>query len=501
MFSPVLWQDISMMKASCLLGVQLSLLALLLILFRRYVSHLSDIPGPFIASFTRLWHAWHIVIGDMPVQLLRLHEKHGHFVRISHDEISVSHPQAIQQILLSPLHKASWYKIAATPDHRFRTPMSTLEPDAKRERSRHVASAYSLSNILRSEEEMNRLFDKFMRWMDQFAKEQRPTHLDEFFAYLTYDLIGEMHFSQEFGYLETGSDVNKSIATFSIFNVYSAIAGYFIRLHTLTVANPLISKLGILPMGYLYNTIVQSLDKRRNKIAPRFDMVAHWFKEHDKYPDDFTIRDVYAVTVNSVFGGSDTTSIAMQSFIYHMIRHPFAYQRVRDEIDDAQAQGRCQDTIISFEDARKLSYLTACIKETLRVFGPFALSLPRVAGKQGVSINGRVFPAGTILSINPWVEHLSKENWGEDVKEFNPDRWFAPGIGAQEKHMIPFGAGYNSCPGQHLAKVAIFKMAATLVRDYDIRLVDERKAWKWKARITVMQNSWPVYIKRRDSSL
>jgi hypothetical protein len=106
----------------------ISLLALLT--WRRYFSAISHIPGPFAASFTRLWHVHRILKGDQNLELIRLHEQHGrsirhvrtsiagssltrflgHFVRISYDEVSVSHPDAITKILLAPLHKVSLRK-------------------------------------------------------------------------------------------------------------------------------------------------------------------------------------------------------------------------------------------------------------------------------------------------------------------------------------------------------------------------------------------------------
>ncbi|KAM4057792.1 hypothetical protein HRG_014478 [Hirsutella rhossiliensis] len=89
------------------LAAQVSLCTLTVAVFRRYFSCISDIPGPFIASFTRLWHIGHIVIGDLPLQLIDLHDKYGHFIRISYNEISISHPDAVQQIL-SSLNKAPW---------------------------------------------------------------------------------------------------------------------------------------------------------------------------------------------------------------------------------------------------------------------------------------------------------------------------------------------------------------------------------------------------------
>lgn len=48
-----------------------------LCVWRRYFSPISDIPGPFAASFTRLWHVRHILKGDQNLELIRLHDKHG----------------------------------------------------------------------------------------------------------------------------------------------------------------------------------------------------------------------------------------------------------------------------------------------------------------------------------------------------------------------------------------------------------------------------------------
>lgn len=59
-----------------------------------------------------------------------------------------------------------------------------------------------------------------------------------------------------------------------------------------------------------------------------------------------------------------------------------------------------------------------------------------------------------------------------------------------------FGAGYGACPGQNVAKIELAKITATLVRDYDIALVDERREWMWKAYFTVVPHSWPVFVDR-----
>lgn len=67
------WFDIAV-------AVLVGLLSLLT--WRRYLSTISDIPGPFLASFTRLWHMMIILEGDQNLELIRLHEKHGNDRRL-----------------------------------------------------------------------------------------------------------------------------------------------------------------------------------------------------------------------------------------------------------------------------------------------------------------------------------------------------------------------------------------------------------------------------------
>lgn len=75
------------------------------IIYRRYFSPLSDIPGPFWASFSRLWHLYITMQGNQNEQLMEAHERYGHFVRLANNEVSVSHPDAIKRALLATLEK------------------------------------------------------------------------------------------------------------------------------------------------------------------------------------------------------------------------------------------------------------------------------------------------------------------------------------------------------------------------------------------------------------
>lgn len=82
-------------------------LVFVIIIRRRYFSPLSHIPGPFLASFSRLWHMRYIIRGDQQIVLARAHERYGPFVRIAHDEVSVCHENAVKSLFIAPLHKVS----------------------------------------------------------------------------------------------------------------------------------------------------------------------------------------------------------------------------------------------------------------------------------------------------------------------------------------------------------------------------------------------------------
>jgi hypothetical protein len=78
------------------------------------------------------------------------------------------------------------------PDYRFESPMSTLDPKEKVERSKWLLPGYSLSNILKSEEYISTTIGHLLDWMDKYAQSHEPMDLDKFFTYTAFDVAGEV---------------------------------------------------------------------------------------------------------------------------------------------------------------------------------------------------------------------------------------------------------------------------------------------------------------------
>jgi hypothetical protein len=160
----------------CALGLLLSV-----IVKWKYFSPISDIPGPFTASFSRFWQLYHIIDGHTEAATIAAHEKYGDFVRISHQEISVSKPEAIQALLIAPLPKAPWYRIFNLPDRRYVNQMGELDPKRHIHKQRNVAAGYAFSNVIQSEPYIDELVRKLETHFDHYTEEGKAIEFDHWF--------------------------------------------------------------------------------------------------------------------------------------------------------------------------------------------------------------------------------------------------------------------------------------------------------------------------------
>lgn len=71
------------------------------ILYYAYATPLRDIPGPWLAKFTRLWLLKSINSREYQKINIELHQKYGPIVRLAPNEYSIDDPEAAQIIYRS----------------------------------------------------------------------------------------------------------------------------------------------------------------------------------------------------------------------------------------------------------------------------------------------------------------------------------------------------------------------------------------------------------------
>ena len=64
------------------------------------------------------------------------------------------------------------------------------------------------------------------------------------------------------------------------------------------------------------------------------------------------------------------------------------------------------------------------------------LSQP-VRGRDGREITEVIVPRGTFVQMHYWASNNDKAIWGEDAREWKPERWLAPLPAAVEYARIP----------------------------------------------------------------
>lgn len=356
-----------------------------------------------------------------------------------------------------------------------------------------LAPGYTLSNLLKVEPHIDTCLQLLKARLDELSLKRKPVKFEEWFNFLALDVIGEALFSQSLDFLKAGKDIGNSIANTVYFRIYISILAQFPWAHDLLLANPLIEYFKLTPALHVFDTCLRVVEARSKNNEVRNDMLAQWRSQMFKHPDRMPEKDILSNAAGNLGAGSDTVASVLQALIYHLIRNTEILNILQEELDTAELS-----EIPSWEETKHLPILQACIKETLRIHSPVGFNLPRIAPPSGITICGRHFRSGTILSVNAWAMHYSPAFFGTDAAVFDPRRWLDPERASHmDKFMMPFGAGYNMCPGRNLAMLEVSKTAALVVRNWDIQLVDETKKWRYETYFTVAPWGWPCWLRKR----
>ncbi|KAL1568156.1 cytochrome P450 71A9-like [Salvia divinorum] len=140
--------------------------------------------------------------------------------------------------------------------------------------------------------------------------------------------------------------------------------------------------------------------------------------------------------------------------------------KLQKEIRDLVSDGRQVDE----DDLPKLPYLKAVIKETLRLFPPAPLLLPRQS-MSDCNINGYTIPAKTLVIVNAWAIARDPDTW-ENPDEFVPERFLNSSIDiiGTDFEAIPFASGRRGCPGIAMGLATVELELANLVHSFDWEL-------------------------------
>ena len=280
------------------------------------------------------------------------------------------------------------------------------------------------------------------------------------FNYLAFDIIGDLAFGAPFGMLEHGRDVAEvqktpdSPVTFApaieVLNRRGEVSGTLgclpqLKPYAKFLPDPFFSQ-GVEAVENLAGIAVARVQQRlKNPDIDRVDLLARLMEGKDEKGEKLGQPELTAEALTQLIAGSDTTSNTSCALLYYVVRTPGVIEKLYAELDEAIPEGT---SVPKYAQVKDLKYVDNVIQETLRIHSTSSLGLPRMTPMKSpenpdpkpVEIFGYSFPPGTTLSVPAYTIHHSKEVWGADADEFNPDRWDVL-TSKQKDSFIPFSFG------------------------------------------------------------
>ncbi|KAJ5993682.1 hypothetical protein N7451_009406 [Penicillium sp. IBT 35674x] len=169
-----------------------------------------------------------------------------------------------------------------------------------------------------------------------------------------------------------------------------------------------------------------------------------------------------------MLAASDAPSQALAITTFHILDNHEVLERLRDELFLAFPQ---VTSPLSLDELEPLPYLTAVLKEGLRLSNIVVPRQPRVAPDEALQFHNWTIPPGTPVSMT--IYHILRDpHIFPEPTKFNPERWL---IGQEElrkleKYLVPFSKGGLGCLGPNMAWAWLYLVIGNILRRFDLVL-------------------------------
>ncbi|KAL8985648.1 MAG: hypothetical protein Q9177_004379 [Variospora cf. flavescens] len=461
---------------------------------------LRKFPGPMLWAASRVPWCYYQYQGRLHHRLLQLHIQYGHTVRVAPTELSYTHEAAWKTIYG---HRKD--EMGKDPIFRLHTPTGAQNilvagRETHTRQRRLLAHAFSES-ALREQEPILQLYAHKLLARLSGECHAGPLDMVAWLTYASFDLIGHMSFGENFGCLDTGdyAPFVQAITAMASELTFTQMWKYwgFMSIRHFFTPKGLVGQ-----RGKHIGTAMQTVQRRITNGSEHRDFLHYILSANDD--KGMSPQEINVNAFSLSIAGSESTATALSGAVFLLLTHDSVYQKLVEEIRSAHAE--VMD--ITLASTHKLEYLDAVITETLRMYPPVAITLPRLvpAAGGGEVIAHQFVPSGTTVGVHHYSTSHDPANFHQP-SAFLPERWLPgtrelpPFAGDRKDAMQPFSAGPRNCLGKNIAKAEMRLLLAKLLFRFDWRLEPGQGAWMQRQRVQGFWQKKPLYCTLTPRSL
>ncbi|KAK7443454.1 hypothetical protein VKT23_015627 [Stygiomarasmius scandens] len=470
----------------------LVLLGFCVLLYKDAANPLNRFSGPYLARWTSYYQAYFDIVkdGGWLEHLEVLHRKYGVVVRVGPNELHFSDPLAYGDIYSNAkfTKDPKFYRAFVQPQAVF----VQTDPREVAARKPLISPYFSRQTVLKNlHETISSTVDKLLRQLiENHSSEQAPANLNLAYRSTTFDIISTYCFAKSPNIVSSPgfqSEILLGMDTcFSSlkFTRHSRI----IRALTTHMPDWLAIKLDLKSVLDQTNDVTAMVDETlstADKMVSEHPTIFHSILEGVQSGEYATRRESQSVTRSWLidegiflrFAGSDTTSNACAIGTRCILADPRVLGKLTRELDEAWPD---RNVPLKFELLERLPYLTAVIKEALRLSHGVVTPMKRVVSAGGATIASYYVPEGTSVAMGNTFVHLNPYIFPDPMR-FYPERWLEADSGLLEKYLVAFGKGSRSCLGINLAWCEMYIILGTIFRKLELKPTnDVRSPCKYK---------------------
>ncbi|KAL9134513.1 MAG: hypothetical protein Q9175_004304 [Cornicularia normoerica] len=227
-------------------------------------------------------------------------------------------------------------------------------------------------------------------------------------------------------------------------------------------------------------------DKRANPTDKKSLVNAMLNGKDPKTGEKMTNESIADNMITFLIAGHETTSGLMSFLFFQLMANPQTLQQAQREVDEVIGSGP-----VRVEHLSKLPYITACLRETLRltptITGTAIGPLPDTK-EDPITLGGgkyHVKPGSRLTMILAKV-HKDPKVYGDDADKFRPERMLDEHFNRLPKNAWkPFGNGSRACIGRGFAWQEAMLATTMLLQYFDFRMDDPNYKLAIKQTLTI----------------